>query len=120
MTPILAKDVVTHVRQILNDASAAKFTEAMLVVNMKSAERWVKQTWPAACYTSPVAFDEGSTLSPSGTAGALADTDTIDMDVTYQDRMVHYTAYLTFAQSTRDKVNLECADRELKYAMEAS
>lgn len=111
MQAIIAKDVLDQVRIILSD-SGTKWSDAVIVANMRLAARAVKREAPASAYTTPVAFDENATLTPSGDAGALADTDTVDLDVYYQDALTHYTAYLCFGQSTRDTVNKTLADRE--------
>jgi hypothetical protein len=114
MQAIVAQDVADQVRIILNDtvSGSYKWADDVIVANMKLAERAVKRDAPASAFTTPVAFNEGSTLTPSGTEGALASTDTIDLDVFYQDALTHYTAHLCFSQSTRDTVNKALADRE--------
>ena len=120
MIPINAKEAVAQVRQILNDAGATGWTEAQIVVNLQMAERRVKQDRASAAYTSPVAFNEGVTLAPSGNEGALGSSDTIEVDVFYQNAIVHYAAFLCFiSPSDRSTVNKEFSDRELAYYKES-
>jgi len=118
MIAIIAQDVMDDVRRILNDAGKVDFTDLQIIANMKMAERKLKQDRPSASYTTPVAFNEGVTLSPSGTGGVLSTGDTIQVDVFYRDAISHYTAFLCFGQPTRDTVNTEFANRELKLYLE--
>lgn len=115
MIPINAQEALDAVRQIIDDSDGTVWTDEQIVVNLKQAERKVKSERPSSAYTSPVAFGESATLTPTGTGDTvLADTDTIAVDEFYFDALVHFTAYLCFTSPTeRSTVNKSFADREL-------
>lgn len=119
MDTVLALDVVADIRRITNDAGGTRWGEPVLVANINAAVRRVMSDRPAACYTSPIAFDETMALVGTGTGAALAATDTLPIDAFWRDAVTHYAAYLCFSALDRSQTNTEYADRELKRYEEA-